>query len=121
MQGPNLDQITRCFQGGNPDQLLRNEFSTIEILGDHHRFVVARMGSTGSTWLAKLLNSHLDVFCTHEQVLSRIIPRGDVSSADICDLVHEIATITHHGAYRAAGDVGSIWLTHAVALQGKFK
>src|SRR5277367_7028576 len=105
MCGPSFEQIRQYFEGGNDVPPLRNEFSQLEILGNHRRFVVARMGSTGSTWLAKLLNSHVDVFCTHEQVLCRVASAGAVSSADTCSLVREIATSTHHGAYRAAGDV----------------
>jgi hypothetical protein len=119
-RGPSFDQIVRFLEGGRDVQRLEEEFSTLRLLGDHRRFVVARMGSTGSTWLAKLLNSHLDVFCTHEQVLSRVDSCDSVSSGAKCNLVRDIATITHHGAYKAAGDVGSVWIPHAVALKGKF-
>ncbi len=99
---------------------LKEEFAGLKILGGHRRFLVARMGSTGSTWLAKLLNSHPDVFCTHEQVLSKIHPRNSARAADISELIATIATMTHHGAYQAAGDVGSAWLGHALALRGRF-
>jgi len=31
--------------------------SKLDIRGEHHRFLVNRMGSSGSAWLVKLLNS----------------------------------------------------------------
>ncbi|MBZ5608545.1 MAG: hypothetical protein LAP38_09820 [Acidobacteriia bacterium] len=99
---------------------LAAQAASIELVGNHRRFLVARMGYTGSTWLAKLLNSHLDVICTHEQVVSRVHPRKSFSAADVFELVRAIAWNTYNGAYRAAGDVGSIFLGHAIALRGKF-
>ena len=78
------------------------------------------MGFTGSTWLAKLLNSHPDVMCTHEQVVVRVHPRKSFDAGDIWRMVSAIAWNTYNGAYRAAGDVGSIFLGHAMALRGKF-
>ena len=121
MSSGNIERVIQYFADDSDADRLRSEFTNLEILGDHRRFVVARMGSTGSTWLAKVLNSHPDVFCTHEQVLSRSVAKESVSFADINCLIREIAAVTHHGAYRAAGDVGSVWLTHLIALRGKFK
>ena len=99
---------------------VRQEVSQIEVCGPHRRFVVTRMGSTGSTWLAKLLNSHADVLCTHEGVISKVYPRQNFDSSDIIGLVRCLAADLTHGAYLAQGDVGSVWTTHAVALRGKF-
>ena len=100
---------------GVPDQI-----SNIALWGSHRRFVVARMGSTGSTWLAHLLNSHPDVAATHEQILARVFPKRSYNSDDLVQLIRLMATDTMHGAYLAAGDVGSVWAPHLLALRGKF-
>lgn len=84
--------------------------------GNHRLFLVARMGSTGSTWLAKLLNSHPEVFCEHEGVLQKIYPKLNYGSDEIIQYIQTIAHDTHHNAYKASGDVGSIWLFHAIKL-----
>ena len=76
------------------------------------KFLVNRMGSTGSAWLAKLLNSHPDVFCSHEGVVSRIHPAREYGEEDILEFVESLAAETAHGAYRAIGDVGSVWTGH---------
>lgn len=81
------------------------------------RFVVARMGSTGSAWLAKLLNSHPDVFCSHEGVAARAYPARSYGPVDILRFLDWLAWDTMHGAYAAIGDVGSVWQSHAVALR----
>ncbi len=60
---------------------LRASLSKLDIRGEHHRFLVNRMGSSGSTWLVKLLNSHPDVFCYHEGVLAQIYPHKSYSSS----------------------------------------
>jgi hypothetical protein len=80
------------------------------------RFVVARMGSTGSAWLAKLLNSHPDVFCSHESVAARAYPARRYDHGDIFRLLRWLAWDKMHGAYTAIGDVGSVWAMHAVGL-----
>src|SRR2546430_6937875 len=59
---------------------LRAGLSKLDIRGEHHRFLVNRMGSSGSTWLVKLLNSHPDVFCYHEGVLAQIYPQKSYTS-----------------------------------------
>ncbi len=99
---------------------LFTQAANLQLIGNHRRFLVARMGFTGSTWLAKLLNSHPDVMCTHEQVVVRVHPRKSFDAADVWRMVSAIAWNTYNGAYRAAGDVGSIFLGHAMALRGKF-
>src|SRR5215831_7852275 len=43
------------------DREIASKLSVLEMTGSHRRFLVARQGSTGSTWLAKLINSHPDV------------------------------------------------------------
>jgi hypothetical protein len=87
-----------------------------ELTGYHRRFLVNRMGSTGSTWLVKLLNSHPDVFCYHEGVLAQAFPATSYSSDDIVRFIHWLIRDDMHGAYRAIGDVGSAWLGHIQAL-----
>ena len=74
------------------------------------------MGSTGSTWLAKLLNSHPDVFCSHEGVVSRVHPAREYGEDAILAFIDSLDAETGHGAYRAIGDVGSIWMNHACLL-----
>jgi len=96
------------------------QLGRIELRGAHRRFLITRMGHTGSTWLAKLLNSHPDVLCLHEHVISRAFPRRSFDSDDIVELIQWLAGDTMHGAYLAAGDVGSGWTTHTVVLGGKF-
>jgi hypothetical protein len=123
MHVANLNQVFDVISdsyGLNGSSELSAQADSVEVLGEHRRFVVARMGSTGSTWLAKLLNSHPDVLCTHEQILPKVYPRRSVNLDDLLDLVRAIGWNTHHGAYRAAGDVGSVWLGLAMALRGKF-
>jgi hypothetical protein len=99
---------------------IEREVGEIDVFGEHRRFVVCRMGATGSSWLAKLLNSHPDVWCSHEGVLTRVYPRTAADRDDILAFVRVLAQVTLHGAYLAAGDVGSAWLTHAAGLAGKF-
>jgi hypothetical protein len=76
------------------------------------------MGSTGSGWLAKLLNSHPEVFCSHEAVVARAYPESSYGPADIFCFIDWLARSTMHGAYTSIGDVGSVWQSHAAALRG---
>lgn len=84
-------------------------FSDLVVQGDFRRFLVARMGSTGSTWLAKLLNSHPEVLCTHEGVLAQAFPRTRYGEEEVVRFVRYFAWSTRHHAYGAVGDVGSVW------------
>jgi hypothetical protein len=111
-----LDVLDDVYSQSNAE--LGAQLSNVELVGDHRRFLVGRMGSTGSTWLAKLLNSHQDVFCTHEQILSSIYPKQSYGASDIVNLVHAIGWNTHHDAYRAVGDVGSVGLGFLMFLCG---
>jgi len=122
MLAPSLQRIVQVIEEENAHSWaeIQAQLSNVELSGSHRRFLVTRMGSTGSTWLAKLLNSHPDVFCTHEQVLARVHARRSFGTTDIVELIRAIASNTHHGAYQAAGDIGSIWLGHARALRGRF-
>ncbi len=74
------------------------------------RFLVTRMGGTGSAWLAKVLNSHSDVFCSHEGILAQVYPRTTYDADDLFKFTERLAADIMHGAYRAFGDVGSAWL-----------
>jgi hypothetical protein len=81
------------------------------------RFLVARMGGTGSAWFAKLLNSHPDVSCSHEGVAARVFPEKSYAEGDILRFVRWLAWDTMHGAYESIGDIGSIWQAHAAGLE----
>lgn len=98
------------------DSDIYEKLKSISLSGSHRRFFVSRLGSTGSTWLAKLLNSHPEVFCEHEGILKKIYPRKDFGPEDITEFILTVAHNTHHNAYKAAGDVGSVSLTHAIRL-----
>ena len=95
---------------------LRAGLSKLDIRGEHHRFLVNRMGSSGSTWLVKLLNSHPDVFCYHEGVLAQIYPQKSYTSEHVVNFIRSLAWDDMHGAYKAIGDVGSSWLGHIHAV-----
>jgi hypothetical protein len=95
---------------------LRACFSELEIHGEHRRFLVNRMGSSGSTWLVKLLNSHPDVFCYHEGVLAQIYPQQSYASEHVVNFIRWLAADDMKGAYKAVGDVGSSWLGHIHAV-----
>ncbi len=90
--------------------------SNLKVIGDSKRFVITRMGSTGSTWLAKLLNSHPDVYCSHEGFLAQVFPANQADGADILRFIEYFAWDTKHEAYRAIGDVGSVWPGHFAGL-----
>ena len=95
---------------------LSASLSKLDIRGEHHRFLVNRMGSSGSTWLVKLLNSHPDVFCYHEGVLAQIYPQKSYTSEHVVNFIRSLAWDDMHGAYKAIGDVGSSWLGHIHAV-----
>ncbi len=95
---------------------LRASLSKLDIRGEHHRFLVNRMGSSGSTWLVKLLNSHPDVFCYHEGVLAQIYPLKSYTTEHVVNFIQSLAWDDMHGAYKAIGDVGSSWLGHIQAV-----
>jgi hypothetical protein len=94
---------------------IRSRLVAIQLSGPHRRFLVTRLGSTGSTWLAKLLNSHPDVYCTHEGILGRVFPATSYRGEDVVTLIEALSSDTMHHAYRAAGDVGSVFL-HILGL-----
>jgi hypothetical protein len=88
---------------------IRSRLATLQLSGPHRRFLVARLGSTGSSWLAKLLNSHPDVYCTHEGILARVFPATSYRGEDVNTLIESLSSDTMHHAYLAAGDVGSVF------------
>jgi hypothetical protein len=96
--------------------LVELHLSNLKVLGNVNRFVISRMGSTGSTWLAKLLNAHPDVYCTHEGFLARVYPADHSSHEDILRFIDYFAWDTKHEAYRVLGDVGSVWPRHFAFL-----
>ncbi len=86
------------------------EYAALGRLGGPRRFFVSRLGGTGSTWFAKVLNSHPDVFCAHEAVLWFIYPRKTFDVHDHFRFVECVAYDGMHDAYSAIGHVGSTWL-----------
>jgi hypothetical protein len=95
---------------------IRSALASLCLHGTHRRFLVNRMGSTGSSWLSKLLNSHPDVFCSHETVVGKVFPAQSYGNEEILALIRQLAEIQLHGAYSAVGDVGSTWLGHVTNL-----
>jgi hypothetical protein len=95
---------------------IASKLSELEVSGSHRRFLVQRLGSTGSTWVAKLLNSHPDVFCYHEGVIAKIFPSRSYGNAEILTFIDLIAEDRMHDAYAAVGDVGSTWLQHVTVF-----
>src|SRR5579883_2360772 len=93
-----------------------SRLSRVKPWGTCRKFLVSRMGSTGSTWFSKLLNSHPDILCSHERILSRIHPAREYGQEEIMELIECMAHETVHDAYRAIGDVGSVWATHLALL-----
>jgi hypothetical protein len=85
-------------------------YAALEDRNGPRRFFVSRLGGSGSTWLAKVLNAHPDVFCTHEGILSRLDPRQPVDIHEHFRFVERVASNAMHGAYAAIGDVGSTWV-----------
>jgi hypothetical protein len=83
--------------------------------GAHRRFFVARQGGAGSTFLAKVLDSHPDVTCAHEGVLMQAYPKRHIEAADLERYYEWMLFDTAHEAYAAAGDVGSAWIEHLAA------
>jgi hypothetical protein len=90
--------------------------SNVRIVGNVERFFIGRMGSTGSGWLAKLLDAHPDVHCTHEGVLAHVFPATEYSSRDILRFIQYFAWDAKHEAYQVLGDIGSVWLGHLACL-----
>src|SRR5579872_5516236 len=76
--------------------------------GNAKRFVVSRMGSTGSTWLAKLVNAHPDVLCSHEGIIGHVYPSKSYGTDDVVTFLEYLAWDTKHNAYAAIGDIGSV-------------
>ena len=105
------------IQPGLPDvEDLRSRLASLEFNGPHRRFLVNRMGGTGSSWLVKLLNAHPDVFCYHEGVIIRIYPASSYGTEDIISFIRWLAYDDMKGAYEAVGDVGSVWLDHVSSV-----
>jgi len=98
---------------------LRASLSKLDIRGEHHRFLVNRMGSSGSTWLVKLLNSHPDVFCYHEGVLAQIYPLKSYTSEHVVNFIRWLAWDDMHGAYKAIGAEEFVHHRHALAPSGQ--
>jgi hypothetical protein len=70
------------------------------------------MGSTGSTWFAKLLDSHPEVHCTHEGLIQQVYPNTRYTPDDVLRFIEYFAWDAKHSAYLAVGDIGSAFFTH---------
>jgi hypothetical protein len=90
--------------------------ANLKILGNVNRFVVSRMGSTGSSWLAKLLDAHPEVHCTHEGFMAQAHPTDQFSHRDVFRFLEYFAWDTKHEAYPVLGDVGSVLWYHLARL-----
>lgn len=90
--------------------------ANLQINGNVRRFLISRMGSTGSSWLAKLLNGHPEVYCSHEGVLTRLYPFDRLDSRDVIRFIRYFAWDSKHEAYRVLGDVGSAFFYHLRCL-----
>ncbi|HMH02515.1 MAG TPA: hypothetical protein VK555_13945 [Terriglobales bacterium] len=95
---------------------LKSHLVNLGLNGSHRRFLVNRMGGTGSSWLVKLLNSHPDVFCYHEGVIVRTYPATSYGTDDVVSFIRWLAYDDMKGAYKAVGDVGSAWIGHLISL-----
>lgn len=101
--------LERPFAIGS-ESLLEHMYKKIKLDGAHRRFLVTRLGGTGSTWFAKALNSHPEVWCSHEGILPFVFPRTSYDQYDIGCFTQQLAADLMHEAYAAAGDIGSVWL-----------
>jgi hypothetical protein len=86
--------------------------SNLRIFGNVKRFVVSRMGSTGSSWLVKLLNGHPEVHCSHEGLLAQVYPSHQFTGRDVLRFIEYFAWDAKHEAYGVLGDVGSAYFSH---------
>jgi hypothetical protein len=86
--------------------------SNLRIIGNVKRFIVSRMGSTGSSWLAKLLNAHPEVYCSHEGMMARVYPSNQLTARDVLQFIEYFAWDAKHEAYSVLGDVGSAFISH---------
>jgi hypothetical protein len=86
--------------------------SNLTVNGNVRRFLIGRMGSTGSSWLAKLLNGHPEVYCSHEGIVAQLYPSLQINSEEIIRFIEHFAWNAKHEAYRVLGDVGSVFCWH---------
>jgi len=70
-----------------------------------HLFAIVTWGCSGSTWLAKVLNSHNEIFCLHcyNQHLSYVVNNSYLNGISYLKSIAVTAT-----GYKLAGDVHGI-------------
>jgi hypothetical protein len=90
--------------------------SNLRIVGNIKRFIICRMGSTGSTWFVKLLNAHPEVHCSLEGMLAQLYPSDQFTPHDVLRFIEYFAWDAQHEAYRVLGDVGSVLRYHLACL-----
>ena len=86
--------------------------SNLRVIGNVKRFIISRMGSTGSSWLAKLLNAHPEVYCSHEGMMAHVYPSDQLTARDVLEFIGYFAWDAKHEAYSVLGDVGSAFISH---------
>ena len=106
--------VDRAFAPLRAEAAVR--LSNLKILGNVNRFVVSRMGSTGSGWFAKLLDAHPEVHCTHEGFMAQAYPTDQFNYQDVLRFLEYFAWDTKHEAYPVLGDVGSVLWYHLASL-----
>jgi hypothetical protein len=109
-----ISVVDRAYASTRPEVELR--LSNVRIVGNVKRFVISRMGSTGSGWLAKLLDAHPEVHCTHEGFLAHVYPANQLTGQDVLRFIEYFAWDAKHEAYQVLGDVGSVWPGHFACL-----
>ena len=109
-----ISVVDRVYASTRSEAELR--LSSLRIIGDVKRFLISRMGSTGSTWFAKLLDGHPDVHCTHEGYFAQIYPADQFNPRDLLRFIEYFAWDAKHHAYQALGDVGSVLPYHLACL-----
>lgn len=77
-------------------------------------FFIGAFGRSGTVWLAKLLNGHPDVFCSHEGVLLRQYPQPwyEAGARETLQWIQGLTDLAQWNVglagYRAVGDANSI-------------
>ena len=100
-QGPSGDQATQ-------QQLFLHHYPPTQA------FAVVSWGCTATAWLAKILNSHPEIFCVHA-LRSYWTTLGQAAGLDDLTYMQVIASQGH--AHKAAGDVHGIDRAHIPTLR----
>jgi hypothetical protein len=102
-----------CSPGAHPT--LRTLF--LQAYPPTQAFAVVSWGCAATAWLAKILNSHPEIFCVHA-LRSYWAMLGDAAGLDDVTYMHVIASQGH--AHKAAGDIHGIARSSIPALRQAF-